>query len=106
MAKFGGTPIRFDKKAVITESKPKLIISRNELVRRLTAQECEICGSTGGIQVHHIRKLKDVQVRYQGRPNPPKWVVRMIELRRKSIVVCATCHHEIHTGAYDGPKLT
>ncbi|WP_416212319.1 hypothetical protein [Nostoc sp. DedQUE09] len=30
---------------------------RSEVVQRLLAQECEICGATDNIEVHHIRKL-------------------------------------------------
>jgi hypothetical protein len=30
---------------------------RNELVRRLLANECELCGSSEKINVHHVRKL-------------------------------------------------
>jgi hypothetical protein len=29
----------------------------------------------------------------------------MISRNRKTIVVCQECHHKIHVGTYDGPKL-
>ncbi len=48
----------------------------------------------------------DLKRCYAGRPNPPQWVVRMSEKRRKTLVVCANCHRAIHNGTYDGPKLT
>jgi group II intron reverse transcriptase/maturase len=105
VAKFGAKPIRFDKKAVINETKSQLLTQRNEMVSRLLANQCELCGSTEDIRVHHIRKLKDLKRRYEGRPDPPNWVVRMIELRRKTLVVCAQCHQAIHAGTYDGPRL-
>jgi hypothetical protein len=105
IAKFGAKPIRFDKKAVIDATIPQTLVARNEIVRRLLANECELCGSDEQVQVHHIRKLKDLKQRYRGKPNPPKWVVRMIEIRRKTLVVCKKCHQEIHAGTYDGPKL-
>ena len=38
---------------------------RNELIHRLLAGRCEICESTVGLQVHHIRKLADLN---QARP--------------------------------------
>ena len=34
---------------------------RSEVIERLLAQECELCGSTDKIEVHHIRKLADVE---------------------------------------------
>ena len=106
-AKFGAKPIRRVKTAVLIDSKPKpYYTSRNELVTRLLANKCELCGSTQNVEVHHIRKVKDLKKRYKGRVNPPKWVVEMYERNRKSIVVCLTCHKKIHSGTYDGRKLT
>ena len=106
VAKFGAKPIHYDSRAIIADEKKVIWPSRNELVRRLLAEECELCGSRQDIEVHHVRKLKDIQRRYQGRPNPPDWAIRLMELRRKTMVVCAKCHHRIHTGTYDGPRLT
>jgi group II intron reverse transcriptase/maturase len=105
VAKFGAKPIRFDKWAIIQDEKPPIITPRNELVTRLLANQCELCGSDENINVHHIRKLKDLDRRYQGRKAPPKWVVKMMAIRRKTLVVCSTCHQAIHAGTYDGPKL-
>ena len=105
IAKFGATPIRYDARADISDQKAKLLPSRNELVKRLLADQCELCNSTINVQVHHVHKLKDMQRRYKGRPNPPRWVVRMMEIRRKTLVVCGQCHHDIHAGTYDGSKL-
>ena len=36
--------------------------NRNELIQRLLAEECEMCGSTVDVQVHHIRALRDLNV--------------------------------------------
>ncbi len=105
IARFGAKPIRHDKWAVIPDTQTRLLPSRNELVKRLLANHCELCGATDEICVHHIRKLKDLKRRYAGRPEPPQWVIRMIQLRRKTLVVCAACHQRIHAGTYDGPKL-
>ncbi len=105
VVKFGDKPIRFDKWAVIQDEKAQAFPGRREIVTRLLANTCELCGSNEDICVHHIQKLKDLKRRYEGRPDPPIWVVRMIELRRKTLVVCAQCHQEIHAGQYDGPKL-
>jgi len=102
VAKFGAKSIRYNKKAKIKDEIAKLHNKRNELLTRLLADQCEICGSTEGVQVHHIRKLKDLTKRYAGRKSPPEWVVRMIEMRRKTLVVCSNCHKKIHSGTYDG----
>jgi group II intron reverse transcriptase/maturase len=104
-ARFGTKPIRYDRWATIDDTIPPLLMSRNELVERLLANQCELCGSKEDIEVHHIRKLKNLKQRYQGRPNPPQWVVKMISIRRKTLVVCKVCHRNIHNGVYDGPKL-
>lgn len=68
-----------------------------DLIKRLQAQECEVCGSTEDCDVHHIRKLADLKQRWKGRKEKPDWVVRMIAIRRKTLVVCSRCHHKIHS---------
>jgi group II intron reverse transcriptase/maturase len=105
IARFGAKPIRFDRGAILNDTTLQSRPARNELVRRLLANRCELCDSTENINVHHIRKLKDLKRRFAGRSNPPQWVVRMIEKRRKTLVVCRQCHQAIHAGTYDGPKL-
>jgi len=107
VAKFGAQPIRrLTKTTVLTDQKPNLHFGRNELVQRLLAQECELCGSDQHIEVHHLRKLADIKQKYQGRKQPPLWTVKMMERNRKTLVVCKQCHQKIHNGQYDGPKLT
>jgi group II intron reverse transcriptase/maturase len=72
--------------------------ARTDLVQRLQANICELCGSTQHIEVHHVRKLQNLKQRWAGKRDKPKWVVRMIALQRKSLVVCAPCHADIHAG--------
>lgn len=106
VAMFGHQPIRRDKRAKPVDVADHRWPQRSELIGRLTADECELCGrKTTDLQGHHIRKLKDLQKRYAGRANPPRWVIRMIELRRKTLMVCTQCHQDIHAGTYDGPRL-
>jgi group II intron reverse transcriptase/maturase len=71
---------------------------RSDLVRRLQADACELCGSHENCEVHHVRKLADLKQRWAGRRTKPEWVVRMITVRRKTLVVCHACHQAIHTG--------
>jgi group II intron reverse transcriptase/maturase len=71
---------------------------RCELVQRLQADQCEVCGTRHGCQVHHVRKLADLKRRWAGRKDKPLWVSKMIALHRKTLVVCRACHRKIHTG--------
>jgi len=104
-ARFGGIPLRYNKCASINDAPTTPIWSgRSELVERLLAQECELCGATNNIEVHHIRKLADLE--RHGQTNLPQWVRQMATRRRKTLVVCRSCHHDIQYGRYDGPKLS
>lgn len=71
---------------------------RVELIRRLQANRCELCGSTEKCEVHHVRKLVDIKRRWRKMEEKPAWVKKMIEMRRRTLVVCAACHREIHNG--------
>jgi group II intron reverse transcriptase/maturase len=106
-AKFGDKPICFNPSAQTRDKVVQLYHygNQNELVRRLLTNTCELCGSTERISVHHIRHLKDIKHRYQGRLNPPPWAKLMMERNRKTVVVCVACHMAIHTGKYDGKKV-
>ncbi|WP_432075094.1 hypothetical protein [Streptomyces wuyuanensis] len=75
---------------------------RNELIHRLLAGQCEMCEGRDGLQVHHVRKLADLDK--PGRPERPQWVCVMAMRRRKTLVVCERCHQEIHAGR--GPATT
>ena len=99
-------PLKVDRKAKLKEEIIQIWGSRNELVTRLLADKCELCGAEGNVEAHHVKKLKDLKKRYQGRKQPPKWAIRMIEIRRKTLIVCKPCHNKIHQGQYNGPKLT
>lgn len=68
----------------------------NSGTHRLTADACELCGSTEKAEVHHIRALKDLNP--QGRKQQPDWGTRMAPRRRKTLVVCRICHEDIHAG--------
>jgi hypothetical protein len=76
---------------------------RSELEKRLLAETCELCGSHEQIEVHHIRALKDLQVR--GRAPKPEWVTIMAARHRKTLITCRKCHHDIHAGRADGHHL-
>jgi group II intron reverse transcriptase/maturase len=97
VARFGGIPLKHQRTAVVTDRTPTLATSnRNELIHRLMAGECEMCQSRTGLQVHHIRKLADLNK--PGRPERPAWVHLMAMRKRKTLVVCEACHQAIHAG--------
>ena len=96
VAYWGGISLARDTTATLVDQHPPIINGRTELVQRLLADTCELCGSTEKVQVHHIRALKDLRKR--GRAERPAWVVMMAQRRRKTLVVCASCHTDIHAG--------
>ena len=105
VARFGGIPLRWKKWAAINDTKTQPIWSkRSEVVERLLAQKCELCGAEDNIEVHHMRKLADLE--HKGQAGKPEWVRMMAARRRKTLVVCQSCHHDIHYGRYDGPALS
>jgi group II intron reverse transcriptase/maturase len=96
-AQFGGIPLRREKKVILIDQAPwHARRIRTELLKRLLAEECELCGSKEHIEVHHIRKLADLNK--PGRREKPEWVKRMAARRRKTLVVCNECHNQIHAG--------
>jgi group II intron reverse transcriptase/maturase len=97
IAQFGGIPLRRKEGAVLhDQTTMRYSPKRTELIQRLLADECEICGSTEQIEVHHIRKLADLKV--QGRKEKPGWMKIMSARRRKTLVVCRECHKAIQYG--------
>jgi hypothetical protein len=105
MTVFARKQLERNLNAVIDDDIKRLHVGRVQLVDRLLADACEICGSHVDVEVHHIKKLKDLQKKWQGRREKPGWVKRMIAIRRKTLVVCQKCHRDIHSGHYDGKKL-
>ncbi len=99
VARFGGISLRKRARAVLTE--PPILglhtwVSTTELVQRLLTDQCEVCGSRQQVEVHHIRKLADLHTR--GRSARPLYVQIMAARRRKTLVVCRTCHQDLHAG--------
>jgi group II intron reverse transcriptase/maturase len=97
VATWGGVPLSWDIKATLKEKSSVIWRGeRSELVQRLLAEVCELCGSRDDVEVHHVRKMKNLH-EYPGRPKPP-WVVRMIALKRKTLLLCRTCHEDVDLG--------
>ena len=97
---WGAIPLRYDRSATrplqdLQSFRDYYIYS--DLIQRLQANTCELCGRQGRCEVHHVRKLSDLKTRWRGKA-PPLWVKRMIALRRKTLIVCPQCHRDIHAG--------
>ncbi|KUF45183.1 group II intron reverse transcriptase/maturase [Myroides odoratimimus] len=68
--------------------------NRTSLIDRLKAEKCEICGEQGALDMHHVRKLKNLD----GKGYADKL---MIARRRKTIALCRSCHQKTHAGKMD-----
>lgn len=95
-AHFGGVPLRWNPQAKLQEKKRYFWNGRSELVARLLAQHCELCDSSRRIEVHHIRKLSDLS--RPGGKVYAMWANVMKARKRKTLVVCQSCHDAIHNG--------
>jgi len=97
IARFGGIRLSTEPLLMI-EDRPLdyRIGTRAEILLRLLADTCDLCGSNENIQVHHIRKLADLKVK--GRKTPTYWQQTMASRRRKTLMVCQKCHTAIHSG--------
>lgn len=80
-------------KDVIPHAVLQTINTHRSFESRLLAKQCKFCGSTDSksYEVHHVHKLKDLKG------------MSMLEQvilahRRKTIVLCEKCHHNLHSG--------
>jgi group II intron reverse transcriptase/maturase len=96
VATWGGISLQRQQKGILQDPPLQVWGGRSELEKRLLAQVCELCESRDRIQVHHIRALKDLH--QPGRAERPAWVKVMAARRRKTLVVCGSCHADIHAG--------
>lgn len=73
----------------------RLYLGRTSLIQRLEASKCEFCGAENvPIEIHHVRKLKDLQ-------GKKFWEKFMIARRRKTLALCHKCHVDLHNGRLD-----
>jgi group II intron reverse transcriptase/maturase len=92
-ARFGGIPLKRQKKAVLDDRLHVPATRRKELVTRLLTGRCELCEQRAPVETHQVRKLADLT--RPGRPQPA-WASLMAKMRRKTLVVCKPCHTAIH----------
>jgi group II intron reverse transcriptase/maturase len=94
VARFGGIPLRQQRRTVLTDRNPAPSAPRpKELVTRLRAGRCELCEQRTEIEIHQVPTLADLTRTEQP---PPAWARIMAGKRRKTLIVCATCHETIH----------
>ena len=94
VARFGGIPLKQDRRAVIHDPAPARIgHPRKELIHRLLKRVCELCEHGTTVAVHQVTALSQL-----GKPGPgqPAWAALMAKMRRKTLIVCADCHGWIH----------
>jgi Type II intron maturase len=66
VARFDGIPLRWQCTAVVTDLSPVMArVRRNELMYRLRTEGCDVCEAQARLDVHHVRKLADLN--QQGR---------------------------------------
>ena len=94
IARFGGLALRWHRHGILNEKPKEVYGHRSEVVQRLLAQTCELCGAQEQGEVHHIRRLADLHK--LGRKEKPLWVQRMVAYRRKTLVTCRACHETLH----------
>lgn len=96
VSRFGGIPLTRQRDAVLTDRIPTQIgYPRRELITRLLKGRCELCQKTDHIQVHQVRTLAELA---RSGTSTPAWMAVMARKRRKTLVVCQSCHDLIHSG--------
>ena len=95
VARFGGIPLRRQRNAVLTDRPPVPVTGPRELTTRLLRSRCELCEQRGQVEIHQVRSL--AALTRTGQPRPA-WAQLMATMRRKTLVVCTTCHQAIHAG--------
>lgn len=90
------TDIRKSRKAKLenVDAVPKSVSNRNEITGRVQAGVCELCGcDSEPVVVHHVKSLKSLK-------GESAWERKMRSIRRKTLIVCETCHNKIHNKAF------
>ncbi|WP_081717932.1 HNH endonuclease [Paenibacillus sp. MAEPY2] len=80
---------------LLADYKRNYIYNRTKLDDRLLSSKCEWCEMEGvSLQMHHVRKLKDLK-------GKKRWEKRMIERKRKTLALCRSSHLDLHNGKLD-----
>lgn len=98
VATFGGFSLERKQFTKVDDRVPipyNAMKTSTEIIQRLLADKCEICGKTGDVEVHHIRAIKDIKGPKNARTD---WKRYMASRFRKTLVVCLECHYRISAG--------
>jgi group II intron reverse transcriptase/maturase len=104
VARFGGIPLKRKRDTTLTDVRPVTAPAYNELIKRLLAECCELCETRADLEVHHIRRLADLN--QPGRRDKPAWIHLMARRKRKTLVLCRNCHVDVHAGRVSTPLRT
>jgi len=63
-------------------------------------EPCYNCGSTENVEAHHVKKLSNLN------PKLSATDALMAKMKRKQIALCVKCHNLVHSGKYDGVRLS
>jgi group II intron reverse transcriptase/maturase len=96
VATWGNTTLARMSNAALNDDPERIWNTRTEIVERLLADTCELCGSREDVEVHHIKALRNLSK--PGQKEKPEWVKVMAARQRKTLVVCRACHMDIHNG--------
>ena len=83
------------QKSAMIDAIPNTVMysSKTSLMDRLSARQCELCGRTDmDIEMHHVRKLKDLK-------GKSYWERFMIARNRKTLALCAVCAERCKHGS-------
>ncbi|MCX6064978.1 MAG: reverse transcriptase domain-containing protein [Chloroflexi bacterium] len=99
IARFGGFSLERKQTSKINDQMTPETMNgfktHTEILQRLLADKCEICGSSDMVEVHHVKSLKDVTGSKNERTD---WKRYMASRQRKTLVVCQKCHYLIGAG--------
>ena len=98
VATFGGFSLERKQFTTVYDQLPipyNAKATHTEIVQRLLADKCEICGKTGAIEVHHVKAIKNVMGPKNARTD---WKRYMASRQRKTLAVCHGCHSLISAG--------
>jgi hypothetical protein len=91
-ARFGEVQLTRDKRARIAD--PPVILPahpRKELLARMAAGKCELCGrGSRPVETHQVKNLAALD------PADAAWKATMARRRRKTLVLCRDCHDRVH----------
>jgi group II intron reverse transcriptase/maturase len=92
-ARFGDAQLTRDKQARVADlGVIPPVYPRKELLARVAAGKCELCGRANRpVETHQVKSLKVLD------PADAAWKTAMARRRRKTLVLCRDCHDRAHT---------